>query len=155
MSVSKNSFFRHASNGTRFAGLPFEGLRPASKRTSYPSHRHICQCSSISSFLLSVDKPLRWVCRLGIICSHTCRPRSIFTDVHTAGENEFIFLRLRAQTLRGFFDSLREAATRQPPAGYLFIPLPPVNAEIFCPALPRSPQGRTKSRPRTAPHPPD
>ena len=38
---------------------------------------------------------------------HTCSLRSIFFAAHVARENDFTFFcRLRAQTLRGFFDKL-------------------------------------------------
>jgi hypothetical protein len=48
--------------------------------------------------------------------SHACRLSGVFFDVHAAGKNGIsIYLRLAAQTLRGFFDKLKRRSQMAPP----------------------------------------
>ena len=49
----------------------------------------------------------RRVCPPAADKTHTCSLRSVFPDAHAAGENRSqLDSRLRARTLRGFFDKL-------------------------------------------------
>ena len=54
--------------------------------------------------------------------SHVCEPKRIFSDAHVAGENDPNYLRLRAQTLRGFL-MRKTGASRLRLSRWLFPPV--------------------------------
>ena len=83
LSVSKNYVFDTLSNETHFVGLSFEGMRPAAAHSMCAYGAHFARLRAEKCF------------------SRGTRPREKQIE---------LYLRLRAQTLRGFFDRLNPAS---------------------------------------------